>query len=226
MVTTFIDGNQIYTIRGENNVYFGNTSRGAYCYNPFVFCLSETTFHIPSYAINDGVNYTVYETIANSFCGTKVEFVFVPPTIEIIGPYTFVDCKTLKEVIFEEGSKLREIKTCAFSGTFLEKIVIPPSVNSLDQNAFIRYKNLTKIFYCGVNIFKKLSITPADGYAKNKINVYVVYGLYRSKYFGSEKVIFSSECLTNSSIKGHRITCKCRMTQDNRFTLILVSLST
>ena len=225
MTTTFRDENYVYTINSENNVYFGNTSKWENCQNPFVFGLSETTFRIPSNTFYNDVNYTVYQTISNSFCQSHIETVFVPPTIEIIGSYTFVNCITLKEVIFEEGSKLKEIRTYAFSGSALEKIIIPPSVNSLDQFAFAEYKNLTEIFYCGVRIFKKLSITPANGYATNKINVYVVSGLYRSKYFGSERVIFSSECLVNSSIKGHQISCKCRMTQNNRFTLILIFYS-
>ena len=43
----------------------------------------------------------------------------------------FYECKKLREIIFEEGSKLEKIGQNCFCGAGIEKIVIPTGVDEI-----------------------------------------------------------------------------------------------
>ena len=52
----------------------------------------------------------------------------------------------MKEVVFEEGSKLRTIGEDAFYGCrSLEKICLPTKLTSITDHAFSKYKNLKRV---------------------------------------------------------------------------------
>lgn len=76
-------------------------------------------------------------------CG--IEEVTVPADVEILGTDAFYGCTALKEVIFEEGSKLKEVKSRAFGNCkSLEKISIPECAK-IYASAFYGCNNLNEI---------------------------------------------------------------------------------
>ena len=51
------------------------------------------------------------ETVEESqYKGTDYERVFIPKSVTIIEEYAFSDCEKLREVVFEEGSKLEKLE--------------------------------------------------------------------------------------------------------------------
>jgi hypothetical protein len=60
----------------------------------------------------------------------------IPSSVELIGERGFFSCKSLREITFEAGSKLRRIGGRAFDNTGLWKIVIPSSVEVIGGRCF------------------------------------------------------------------------------------------
>ena len=72
--------------------------------------------------------------------------VFIPKSVTKIEDSAFEDCKNLKEVVFEEGSKLEEIGCNCFQDCRLEKITLPKAFNKISDNAFSGCDYLNKIY--------------------------------------------------------------------------------
>lgn len=69
--------------------------------------------------------------------------IIIPPKIKIIKSFVFSGCKSLKEVIFSNKSKLEKIEKHAFSGCLLlNKINIPKTIVNLSFKAFINTPSL------------------------------------------------------------------------------------
>jgi hypothetical protein len=51
--------------------------------------------------------------------------VTIKKEVEVIGNGCFVSCQSLREVVFEEGSKLRLIENSMFGSSCVTRIVIP-----------------------------------------------------------------------------------------------------
>ena len=77
---------------------------------------------------------------------TDYERVFVPKSITKIEDSAFKNCKKLKEVVFEEGSKLEEIRYGCFVGNKLEEITLPKTLKEIDNYVFDGCNNLRTIY--------------------------------------------------------------------------------
>ena len=77
----------------------------------------------------------------------KLDSTFIiPKTVETIEEGAFTYCKSLKNIICEENSKLTTIKTGAFAGcSNLVSVEIPSSMISIGDVAFASCTNLTNI---------------------------------------------------------------------------------
>ena len=65
------------------------------------------------------------------------ERVFIPRSVMQIKDFAFRNCKNLKEVVFEEGSKLQVIGKGAFYGCIaLTKVSFPEGLESIGVSAF------------------------------------------------------------------------------------------
>ena len=62
------------------------------------------------------------------FYGTAVESVTVPASVMEIEMYAFYECKSLRYVQFQDGSKLEKIGIKCFQHSALEKIAVPKNV--------------------------------------------------------------------------------------------------
>ena len=66
-----------------------------------------------------------------------IERVFIPKGVREIQDSAFEDCKSLREVIFEEGSKLKKIGKCAFqSCSRLKNISLPEGLEYIGKYCF------------------------------------------------------------------------------------------
>lgn len=104
---------------------------------------SEKDIIFPSY-INGLRVTTILSDAVNKIDGP--ETVFIPKTVRVIEQHAFYECENLKEVIFEEGSNLEEIKELAFCDCVnLESITIPKTVTKISAMAFAGCTNLKEV---------------------------------------------------------------------------------
>lgn len=72
------------------------------------------------------------ERIGNHwFWGADIEKITIPASVLEIGTDAFCECKKLREVIFEEGSRLEKIGQSCFYSARIRKIVIPRGVEEI-----------------------------------------------------------------------------------------------
>lgn len=67
----------------------------------------------------------------------SIQKVIIPKSVTEIQRLAFADCKNLKEVVFENGSRLKTIMATAFSGcSALENIILPEGLENIGKYAF------------------------------------------------------------------------------------------
>ena len=80
------------------------------------------------------------------FCDSGIKRIVIPKSVEIIQDSTFYKCKNLKEVAFEEGSKLKIIQAGTFYGCAnLTNINLPEGLARIIRCAFCYCKSLKEI---------------------------------------------------------------------------------
>lgn len=80
------------------------------------------------------------------FWGSDIESVTIPASVAKIEDGAFEYCKSLKEVVFAEGSRLTEIGESVFANCWrLEKINFPKGLKSIAQNAFFHCSSLKSV---------------------------------------------------------------------------------
>ena len=75
-----------------------------------------------------------------------IEGVYIPNSVEIMGGYVFYNCFDLKEVYFQEDSKLSELKPVTFGQCIsLEEIELPENLKKIQGHVFINcaFKTIT-----------------------------------------------------------------------------------
>ena len=148
--------------------------------------LSENVVTLGSYAFEYCSALTKLELPKNMtamghcvISDTSIERITIPKNMKtssydcaLVGEYygALADCKTLKEVTFEEG--MTEIPSYILaSGNFtsyVNKIVIPVSVTSIGDYAFYDCNNLADIYYAGdEKQWKKIKIGSYNDVLKN-----------------------------------------------------------
>ena len=66
-----------------------------------------------------------------------IKRVLIPKCVREIQEGAFEDCKNLREVIFEEGSMLKQIECGAFQNCgYLRNILLPDGLEEIGLNAF------------------------------------------------------------------------------------------
>ena len=80
-----------------------------------------------------------------SFSDSKIEEIFIPPSVTKICENAFYGCENLRKVEIPTNSNLQTIEKCAFSKSDIEKISIPQSVTKICEHAFSYCDNLRKV---------------------------------------------------------------------------------
>jgi hypothetical protein len=73
--------------------------------------------------------------------------IVIPKSVEFLGNRCFYECKSLKEVIFEDGCNLKRIDECAFKRSGLKSIRIPKSVEFLGKECFSECQSLSEVIF-------------------------------------------------------------------------------
>ena len=203
-MTVFNDGTFYYTIKNEE-VILGNQTNYVSCPNAIYNSNNiNDVLTIPSNVKYNDKTYVIKESTRNSFCYRLFKKVIIPKTYEAIIYASFAYCTELEEVDFEKGNRLTFIDARAFDNcSKLTKIIIPSSVSLIDKNAFSN-TNLTQVHYCRSSNLARAAIFSG---VKGNIKIYTVLGVYPSSLFGQKRVIFSTECLLDETIKGKIPTC-------------------
>ena len=72
-----------------------------------------------------------------SFCNAGIERIAIPESVEEISENAFEECENLREVVFEEGSRLNTIRECTFKYcSHLARIELPEGLKSIGVGAF------------------------------------------------------------------------------------------
>ena len=77
--------------------------------------------------------------VIDSWCYNEkdIECIFIPKSVIEIQENAFRDCKNLREVIFEEGSRLKKIGESAFQNcSSLRNILLPEGLESIGEDCF------------------------------------------------------------------------------------------
>lgn len=90
------------------------------------------------------------------FHNTEIKKITIPKSVIKIGDSAFVDCENLREVVFEEGSKLEEIGWNCFWNSGLEEITLPKALKDVCLCTFENCRNLKTIYVedgCEADLF-------------------------------------------------------------------------
>ena len=79
------------------------------------------------------------------FQNTGIQTILIPKSVRCIEDGAFYNCRSLKEVIFQEDSELCEIQEEVFAFSTLEIFVAPPLLRKVGDKAFCNCKCLNKV---------------------------------------------------------------------------------
>lgn len=111
-------------------------------YSAFSGCSS-----LKNMRLSENVSYIGEQVFSN----TAIESITIPKSVEKCGGDNnqgpFYNCKTLEEIIFEEGTTKIADNICVSHGSasYLKKVVIPETVTTIGGNAFEGCNSLTDI---------------------------------------------------------------------------------
>jgi hypothetical protein len=75
--------------------------------------------------------------------------VVIKKGIEVIGQGCFSSCEFLQDVVFEKGTRLRQLEPCGFDGSGLKKVTIPSGVEEVGRCCFFMCEDLREVrFEC------------------------------------------------------------------------------
>lgn len=78
-----------------------------------------------------------------SFCNSGIERIVIPKGVAEIPEGAFYECTRLKEVAFEEESRLKTIGARAFNGCRnLANVILPEGLETIGYNAFYYCESL------------------------------------------------------------------------------------
>ena len=141
-----------------------------------------------NYTNSLGVSGRVVGIDAGAFEGnTKIEYVYIPPTVKNIGNKAFSGCTSLKSVTLSYG--ITAIGSLAFEDTAIADVIVPDSVVAIGQSAFRGAK------------VERITL-PFIGGSRKTSNFYIGYIFGASAYGGNAQflpetlktVILSDSC--------------------------------
>jgi hypothetical protein len=92
-----------------------------------------------------GRKRTMKELMREVFLGSRLEWIVIPSTIEVIRERCFYGCECLERVTFERRSNLIVIESFAFSRSGLRSVMIPESVERIESFCFYECEYLSEI---------------------------------------------------------------------------------
>ena len=90
--------------------------------------LKVSYMSVQSVVLNEGLKTIGSETFRSS----KIKRIVISKSVTKIDKCAFENCKNLKEVVFEGGSKLEKIGFSCFKNSGIEAITLPKSLREID----------------------------------------------------------------------------------------------
>ena len=97
---------------------------------------------VQSVVLNEGLKTIGSETFRSS----KIKRIVISKSVTKIDKCAFENCKNLKEVVFEGGSKLEKIGFGCFKDSELEEITLPKTLQDVGWCVFEYCKDLRTIY--------------------------------------------------------------------------------
>jgi hypothetical protein len=82
-----------------------------------------------------------------AFMGAEIRRITIPRSVKVLGASCFVNCKSLREVIFEDGSQLERIEGWAFTSANFSTIIIPANVIYVGDECFAGNESLKEVIF-------------------------------------------------------------------------------
>ena len=97
----------------------------------------------------------------DSFWGTNIVNLVIPKSVTTINNYSFSSMYSLTSIIFEVGSKLKNVGTYFILTTnSLTRIVLPPSLRKIEGVLFTSSNaSPFEFVYCGANVLENANLT-------------------------------------------------------------------
>lgn len=142
-----------HAFRGMKNIRRAEIPEGVRCIGASAFenCVNLRSVELPQ---------SIQEIGERAFCGSGLEEIVLPNTIEYIKPYSFFQCKNLKRVLFHSGLKYVGKRAFAFCSA-LEEISLPSTIKEIHWGAFCGCDTLKRavipmgLEVIGYNVFSK-----------------------------------------------------------------------
>jgi hypothetical protein len=154
-IVTFENDSQLRRI--ESRVFFGCWSLQSICIPSNVDFIDGSAFAdcgILNIEIAEGnCSFRVFGDFLMNFEGTSIIRYFgidcyltIKSDIETVCTGSFSHCKSIRGLIFESPSRVRNVESRAFEKCWsLESISIPASIESINEESFRKSKNLEKV---------------------------------------------------------------------------------
>ena len=161
------------------------------------------------------------------FYDTGITSLTVPRSVEFLDYAAFSRMTALKDLVFEDGSKLKNIGSLLMNECHsIRKIVLPLHILSIGSMFFRLVSTSTEInvFYCGKNVISN-NIFGSGG----NVTVHVTNKYPSNTLFGDKEPIIIEDDTCNSFIKYEQNkkenTCKCfRKSNMNRLIMFALSI--
>ena len=159
-----------------------------------------------------------------AFVGARIESVFIPKTVRLLGESSFNYCNVLKIVKFEKGSELEKIERNSFYQNWaLAKIDIPPSLKIFGENP--NYPIFYQTSLSCVSYFGSSNFTSSNLFNRNPI-------IHVSKYYpfptiGGKNVTKDGKTcgVSNFKIDVCSVNNRCKLSSNHIIFMILVAVS-
>ena len=93
-----------------------------------------------------------------AFCGTNVDVLDLPQSVQLLGDKCFFGCEGLIRVAFDPASSLNSIGVESFSRTCLTEISIPKDVEELCDRCFFDCALLSKVTFHSSAALKHIGV--------------------------------------------------------------------
>ena len=162
---------------------------------------TPTEWNKKTLKIPDGVKEISQFFIKSNY---YIETLIIPKTVELIDSEALCRLDELKEIVFEEGIALKEIKEDAFYETVVDEITIPEGVEIIGQRAFARLVFYNDSYETRRRSIKKIKLPKSikkvgDG-AFRGVKEVVLYDTYSPRAKDAYKGINKSKGKPNSNI--------------------------
>lgn len=104
---------------------------------------SVTECEIPSSVQYAGHSFTVTAVGDNVFANSAVTEAHIPGSVKTVGENAFINCASLTEVTFEEGTET--VGNDAFNKTGVTEVTLPKGMKQVGESAFMNCRELSKV---------------------------------------------------------------------------------